>query len=199
MWPRSIISELFSTFNLTYNLNNPTEKQTEIVSKNLKWCGCTNVHTLLISLQQSFSIGVHQHGTSWIGNICLLFFAKTLQICQIVRACPVQSPLQVTPQIFNRIQDWPLAGLFQNCTLLLVKPFFCWFQVVTCSKLKSFLVFSFLAEARFCTNTGRCMEGRPVLGNYTDVPYFLHLMTAVFTVFHGRSLKILSLLLTNTF
>ena len=37
-----------------------------------------------------------------------------LQICQIARASPVHSPLQIIPQIFNRIQVWALAGPFEK-------------------------------------------------------------------------------------
>ncbi len=51
---------------------------------------------------------VYQHGTSLLGNICPLFFTKMLHICQRARASPVHSPLQVTPQIFNRFR----AGLW---------------------------------------------------------------------------------------
>ncbi len=116
---------------------------------------------------QSFWIWVYQHGTSWLSNICLLFFAKTLQICQIAMASPVYSPLQIIPQIFNRIQVWALAGPFQNFSLFLVKPFFCWFGcmlwvVVVLKDSNTWhmnFLFSFLAEAwSFCANIDCYLE-----------------------------------------
>lgn len=51
---------------------------------------------------------VCQLGTC-LGTILPFFFAKILQISQIARASPVHVPLQVTPQIFNWIQVWPLG------------------------------------------------------------------------------------------
>lgn len=94
----------FPTFNVTFNLYNAIGKKTQIKTfkgKNLK--------------------------LSWRGKICPLFFAKLLQIWQIAMASPVHSPLQFTPQVFNGIQVWTLAGPFQNLNLIPVKPFFCWF------------------------------------------------------------------------
>lgn len=38
-----------------------------------------------------FWVGVCQHGTSWLGNICPLLFAKALQHCQLARTSPVHS------------------------------------------------------------------------------------------------------------
>lgn len=81
---------------------------------------------LLILLQLSVVWGMSL--SAWhmaFGNICLLFFTKMFQICQIVRASLVHSPHQITPQIFDWIQVGALAGPFQTFNLLLVKPFVC--------------------------------------------------------------------------
>ncbi len=106
---------------------------------------------------QSFWVWVYQHGTSWLRNICPLFFANILQICQIARASPVHSPLQITPQIFNRIQIWALAGPFQNIIIFWWSHSFVdldvWFGLLLCWKMKFLFIFSFLAETwRFCAS-----------------------------------------------
>ncbi len=161
---------------------------------------------------QSFWVWVYQHGTSWLSNICPLFFAKMLQICQIARASPVHSPLQITTQMFSRIQVWAMAGPLQNFNLLLVKPFFCWFGcmlwVVVVLKdevplhlqhssrslkvlCQYWLVFGAVHNSPhlegFSSRLSSILEGHPVLGNITVAPYFLQLMMTVFTVFHGMS------------
>ncbi len=122
---------------------------------------------------QSFWVWVYQHGTSWLRNICPLFFAKTLQICQIVRASPVHSPLQITPQIFNWIQVWALAGPFQNFIIFWWSRSFVEFDVcyrlLSCWKMK--FLFSFLAEAwRFCANIDWYMELFIIPSTLTKAP-----------------------------
>ena len=90
-------------------------------------------------------------------------------------ASPVHSPLQIAPQIFNRIQVWALAGPFQNFNLLLVKPFLCWFGcmlwVIVHWKTKFLFMFSFLAEAwRFCANIDWYLELFIIPSSLTKAP-----------------------------
>lgn len=80
------------------------------------------MHTLKLILycstvgfyNSTFWVGSYQHGTSSLQNLS-----------KSDRASPVHSPLQITPQMFDRIQVWTLAGTFQSLNLIPVKPFFC--------------------------------------------------------------------------
>ncbi len=88
---------------------------------------------------RSFGVWIYQHGTSWLHNICPLFFSKTLRICQIARASPVHKPLQITPQIFKRFGSGLWLGLsFVNLDVC--------FRL-SCWKMKFLFIFRFLAEA----------------------------------------------------
>ena len=101
----------------------------------------------------SLWVRVYQHGTSCLGHLCPLFLAKALQICQIARASPVSSRLQVSLQIVNGIQEFR-SGLWLNHSKALI--FFWWscsfvdlelcIGLLLCWKVNSLFLFSFIAE-----------------------------------------------------
>ena len=57
----------------------------------------------------------------------------------------------------------------------------------SCSSFNDAVGLLVASQTSFLLVFSSILEGRPVLGNVTVVPYFLHLMMTVFTVFHGIS------------
>lgn len=124
---------------------------------------------------QSFWAGVYRHGTSWLGNICPLLFAKMLQILRL-RGHHLCTALFRSPHIFW-IGFRPGLWLGHSKTLI----FFWWshslvdldvcFGALSCRKMKFLFIFSFLAEARgFCSNTDWYLELFIISSTLTKAP-----------------------------
>ncbi len=106
---------------------------------------------------QSFCVWIYQHGTSWLRNICPLFFAKMLQICQIARHL-LCTALFRSPTDFQWDSGLGSGWVFFWWSHSFVDLDVC-FGLLSCWKMKFLFIFSFLAEAwRFCTSIDWYME-----------------------------------------
>ena len=72
-------------------------------------------------------VHLYQICTSRFGDFPPFFLADLLKLCQVGWGAPVNSNLQVFPQIPNGIQVWALAGPLKDFHVLILKPFQCCF------------------------------------------------------------------------
>ncbi len=125
---------------------------------------------------QSFWVWVYQHGTSWLSNICPLFFAKNAPNLSDCESISCAQPSSDHPHRFS-------IGFRSGLWLGLSKTsiFFWWshsfvdfdvcFGLLLCWKMKFLFIFSFLAEAwRFCANIDRYLELFIIPSTLTKAP-----------------------------
>ena len=83
----------------------------------LCWCTFGSNYSLT-----SFWIWCHKLGTPIFGQFCPFLFAAPLKLHQVGREAPVHSHFQMSPEMFNRIQVWALAGPLKDIHRVALKP-----------------------------------------------------------------------------
>ena len=71
---------------------------------------------------KSFWIWCHKLGTPIFGQFCPFLFAAPLKLHQVGWEASVHSHFQISPEMFNRIQVWTLAGPHKDIHRVVLKP-----------------------------------------------------------------------------
>ena len=67
-------------------------------------------------------IGFYKLGTTVFGEFLPFFSTYTLKLCQVRRGASLHSYFQISPEMFDQVQVWALAGPLKDIQRLVPKP-----------------------------------------------------------------------------